>query len=478
VVCDVCCNIWRPHQRLRPLSKGGKAYRGPAAVGAETQTPNNPQSSIRILMVAWDTDSGGAGNATRNIYQSVSRYCLDQGLPYEFRLRTVKGLGRIDKHHEIGVAPVGRLFYLAQKYRWLLRRGLRHIILREPSFLLTTADIDTGLGQEILQRKPDLVHLFWLGNRTLSIREIGLIQKAGIPIVWTMSDCWPVSGVHHYPPIKETGKIPDPQYRKSLRAFRKVRAQDARTFRAKKKFWSKPISLVVKSSWLAQRAQSSAISRGWPITMIPNPFHMTEVARLSGRIPNRGGSESAVRLGFGFLGKAAERKGEHVVIAALELISELAKEAKSPVPMELVLFGDANVPRAMVEAYGFGYRNVGRVPREEMFELYESLDILLAPSLQDNSPNIASEAVAHGIPVVAFEGTGLSDVVITGVTGVTVPKGDVLSFSEATAQLVVDETFRFTLSERASRFAAQNWSPETVAAKYLDVYQLELGRNL
>ena len=447
-------------------------------VEAETQTPNNPQSSIRILMVAWDTDSGGAGNATRNIYQSVTRYCRDQGLPYEFRLRTVKGSGCIDKHHEIGVAPVGRLSYLTQKYRWLLRRGLRHVVLRQPSFLLTTADIDTGLGQEILQRKPDLVHLFWLGNRTLSIREIGLIQKAGIPIVWTMSDCWPVSGVHHYPPIEESGMIPDAQNRKSLRAFRKVRAQDRRTFRKKKKFWSKPISLVVKSSWLAQRAQSSAISQKWPLTIIPNPLQMTEAVSLSGPIPNRGGSESAVRLGFGFLGKSAVRKGEHIVVAALDLISKLVNEAKSTVPMELVLFGDANVPRAIVEAHGFVYRNVGRVPREEMFELYESLDILLAPSLQDNSPNIASEAVAYGIPVVAFEGTGLSDVVVTGVTGVTVPKGDVLSFSEATAQLVVDEKFRLTLSESASRFAAQNWSPETVAAKYLDVYQSELGKNL
>lgn len=437
----------------------------------------NLKAAESILMVGWDTDVGGAASATRNIYKALKDYSHARDFNFEFRLRTIKGSKPIDNGHEIGVASVGRFSYIVQKYRWFLRRGLRHVLFHEPSFLLTTADIDTGMGREIIRRKPDLVHLFWLGNRTISVKEIGRIQKAGIPIVWTMSDCWPVSGIYHYPPLGEKQGQPGFRGREATGESRKARLWDRRVFRAKMKHWSQPISLVVKSSWLKDRVDSSSLSRDWPVILIPNPVNSPSLQTVQASGAGRAKIKGAVILGFGFLGKAAERKGAQIVEIALSQISDMVKKFETDIALEVILFGDATLPPSLGEGHRITVRTQGRVPRDRMPELYASLDILLAPSLQDNSPNVVSEAVAQGIPVIAFAGTGLDDVVIDGVTGLTAQEGDIPAFSKAVARLVLDAKLRSELSESCSTFAVRNWAPEVVAEKYIDLYRSILAKD-
>ena len=41
----------------------------------------------------------------------------------------------------------------------------------------------------------DLIHLHWIGNEMISIKEISHINK---PIVWTMHDMWPFCGGEHF----------------------------------------------------------------------------------------------------------------------------------------------------------------------------------------------------------------------------------------------------------------------------------------
>ena len=54
----------------------------------------------------------------------------------------------------------------------------------------------------------DVVHLHWINNNMLSIRDIARIKK---PIVWTMHDRCPCCGVEHHPNVLENetrGEIP------------------------------------------------------------------------------------------------------------------------------------------------------------------------------------------------------------------------------------------------------------------------------
>ena len=51
------------------------------------------------------------------------------------------------------------------------------------------------ISKLIKQTKPDLVHLHWIGNEMMSMKQISKINK---PLVWTMLDMWPFTGCEHY----------------------------------------------------------------------------------------------------------------------------------------------------------------------------------------------------------------------------------------------------------------------------------------
>ena len=43
--------------------------------------------------------------------------------------------------------------------------------------------------------KPDIIHLHWLGNEFVSLKDVINLR---IPIVWTMHDLWLVNPYYHY----------------------------------------------------------------------------------------------------------------------------------------------------------------------------------------------------------------------------------------------------------------------------------------
>jgi glycosyltransferase involved in cell wall biosynthesis len=57
-------------------------------------------------------------------------------------------------------------------------------------------------------------------------------------------------------------------------------------------------------------------------------------------------------------------------------------------------------------------------PTKDLSAHYLSADIFCIPSRWEGFPNVVGEALAHGLPVVAFEGcAGMSDLIVSGVNG-------------------------------------------------------------
>jgi glycosyltransferase involved in cell wall biosynthesis len=91
----------------------------------------------------------------------------------------------------------------------------------------------------------------------------------------------------------------------------------------------------------------------------------------------------------------------------------------------------------------------GRVVHEALPAWYRSADLFVLPSEFDNSPNVALEAMASGVPVVATDVGGLREYVEVGVNGDLVPSGDAPALAAAIARYVEDP-------ERSSRIARRN----------------------
>jgi glycosyltransferase involved in cell wall biosynthesis len=108
---------------------------------------------------------------------------------------------------------------------------------------------------------------------------------------------------------------------------------------------------------------------------------------------------------------------------------------------------------------------------EAMSYLYSAADIFVIPSVQDNFPNTALEALACGVPTVAFHVGGVPEIVANGCTGVTVRPGDSEALARAIEDLLADPGQRASLSRESRRVALEEFSLEIQARFYLELYE-------
>ena len=79
---------------------------------------------------------------------------------------------------------------------------------------------------------------------------------------------------------------------------------------------------------------------------------------------------------------------------------------------------------------------LGAVDHERLSELYASADVFLFPSLSDTFGNVTLEALASGLPVVAYRVAAAAELVTDRVNGRLVEPGDEEAFAIAACLLV------------------------------------------
>ena len=110
----------------------------------------------------------------------------------------------------------------------------------------------------------DIIHLHWVQGETLSVEDIGKINK---PIVWTLHDMWPFCGAEHLSSSMRyvDGYLPSncPSSERSFDLNRWVWSR-------KVKEWNSDIKLVAPSRWMAECASKSFLFSQNSISIIPN----------------------------------------------------------------------------------------------------------------------------------------------------------------------------------------------------------------
>ena len=106
----------------------------------------------------------------------------------------------------------------------------------------------------------------------LSLTDIRRIIQSGKPIVWTMHDMWPFTGICHY--AGDCDKYAT-QCHNCPQLYKGSRKDIAyRTFQKKKKlFEGAQITFVACSRWLESLAKKSDLIKGQTITNIPNAIN-------------------------------------------------------------------------------------------------------------------------------------------------------------------------------------------------------------
>lgn len=108
--------------------------------------------------------------------------------------------------------------------------------------------------------------------------------------------------------------------------------------------------------------------------------------------------------------------------------------------------------------------------REDLGPLYRQMAVLLIPSRSEGLPNVALEAMAHGVPVVGTSVGGVPEVVTNASTGFLVSRGDVEMLAARVLELLHDAALRHRLGRQAREAAFSRFSPAVRYQKLARLY--------
>lgn len=106
---------------------------------------------------------------------------------------------------------------------------------------------------------------------------------------------------------------------------------------------------------------------------------------------------------------------------------------------------------------------------------YKMMDVVMLTSRHEGLPNVLLEAQSLGIPVVAPDVGGMSEVVEQGITGWTIRNADANSLAERVLHCLTDEAWRQVAAERAPRFVRDRFGVATMLRRNLEVYGIPAG---
>jgi len=175
---------------------------------------------------------------------------------------------------------------------------------------------------------------------------------------------------------------------------------------------------------------------------------------------------------FGAVGGTRNKlKGFAELLEALEL---LARTGSLKSKVMLGLFGGEK--QGIKELHGFPVHEFGYIKSEqEMAEIYSTAHVTLVPSKLEAFGQVAAESQACGTPVIAFNTSGLKDVVIDGKTGLLAVPFSSVSLAEKIEQILNMPSEKYSqLCKDARLHVIETFSNAVISQQYKSIIKEQL----
>lgn len=335
-------------------------------------------------------------------------------------------------------------------------------------------DIDTGgCGTDITSlrefKEADIIHLNWVNQGMLSLKDIKKVLDSGKPVVWTMHDMWPATAVCHITLdcrkyLRECSKCPLlPGVTLCGDLARRVWLRKKRLLQNKNS-----ICFVACSRWLAGEARRSVLLAGQKVASVPNPID-TRVFCPGDKAAARrlAGLPQDKRLIFFVAQRVTNaNKGISYLIEACDMLAAQHPEMLSDTGI-VILGGDAGdfEGRFRFPVYPLGYIS----DTQKIVTVYNSVDLFVTPSLSENLPNTIMEAMACGVPCVGFNVGGIPEMIDHGKNGYVAAYRDAADLAKG-IYYVLDGSDRRELARNAVSKVSTCYSQQVVAMRYIEIY--------
>jgi glycosyltransferase involved in cell wall biosynthesis len=422
--------------------------------------------------------TGGAAIAASRLHRALNKFSPTPDAPFPLRSTLLTGAPRwLDvPQPETGLTSLADSF-VGDKRALARMVAERYYFVAHERDKSVRAQFSPGWTGTDLRQHPaivaaDVIHLHWINLGMLSLVSIAQLATLGKPIVWTMHDMWATTGGCHYahdcvrfrtacgdcPLLRQPGP----------------RDLSSRGFQQKRSFWGQMagrLHLIAPSHWMAEQVRAGALTATVPVHVIPNaidigvfrPAPRPEANARLGLPPFDG-----VRLLFGSLNLTEPRKGFALFAEALHRLHATRPDLK----LEILILGSGEVPVALP----YPVRRLGLLHSEaSVVAAYNSADLSVITSLEDNLPNMVVESLACGTPVAGFPTGGIPDMIRDGVTGWLAAAATPEALVPVLLRAVTQPENLPAFANRARTFAAETFGEQPVAIRHAALYDTLLA---
>ena len=406
---------------------------------------------MKILHLAMHEDSG-AGRAASRLHLGLLNEKVDSSV-----LVLQKG-----SQHQSVIKLDEQIVLFKKIQAKLLGKYLSKIWGRDTTFSVNATP--SLIENRINNLKASVINLHWVGWEYLRIEEL---KSFKVPLVWTLQDMWPFTGGCHYSEecdryTNSCGACPQLRSGKESDLSRWVWQRKAQAWH------NLNLTVVAPSSWIAKCASSSSLFKERQVEVIPfcldtekyQPIDQQKARELL-NLP-----QDKQLVLFGALSATKDRrKGFHLLLPALQNLSQSGWRDR----IELVVFG-SNEPNNPPDL-GFKAHYLGSLSDDlSLARVYSAADVMIAPSIQESFGQTGSESLACGTPVIAFDGTGLKDIVDHQQNGYLVRPFEIEDLAQGIAWVLEDKERHHKLRIQAREKAEREFALEVQARRYLSLY--------
>ena len=421
---------------------------------------------LRIVHLNTYDVTGGAALATYRLHKGLCQLGHDSSMLVADR--------KSDDPTVLAMAPRRDI---TSRLRWRLREKQINLSFSRygstrPAGYELFSDDRSIYGDIVLRQLPscDIINLHWIAGLVDYQSFFSAIPRS-VPIFWRLSDMSALTGGCHFDHgcgRHETGCGACPQ----------IGSNDAHDL--SHQIWQRKRSvfnsleperlhIIALNRWMADMVSRSPLLRKFPVTIVPNGVDTDVFAPRDPRTARDvlGIPQDARVILFAADSITNRRKGFALLDKALRGLRDFNN-------LFLISVGrgtpqvDTDIP----------HLNLGHVENDRLLSLiYSAADLYALPSLQDNQPNTALEAMACGTPVVGFDTGGIPDMVRPGITGLLAPVEDVTSLCRAIADLLQCSDTRMAMGAACRRIVLKEYRRDTQIRRYIELYEGSLPQT-